>query len=369
MGHRKASNLYIKGTKIPIATSDTGVRQGNPAAGMNYYVAQTDMLQTMVKELAIPMADVRISGIVDDISMQGDAKRTHECHQWLKKNGTEWGYLLNEDYGKTTVIPGPQIRNLMGGTASKDKTEQEQQMQGNRKSNRGTRVIKRFVAGPATNKREGTTASTETERSSQQTGVKQQNRHKKQKIARSISTQKGITPLSQLFPKVHKADGAVLLGIPIGPSMEFRNKWIENHKNKILDFIKKLSTVQDDYVQYLLLKHCTMSWARFITTTIPIRHGDFAMQEYIRDIDEAVLQVVSRMLGIPWKDLNNSTKLAEIALPTKFGGMGIQRMCAIAPISHIGAVTCALPALKKHSKSIVTTFKTQCDTQRPVWNP
>ena len=44
--------------------------------------------------------------------------------------GTEWGYLLNEDYGKTTVIPGPQIRNLMGGTASKDKTEQEQQMQG-----------------------------------------------------------------------------------------------------------------------------------------------------------------------------------------------------------------------------------------------
>jgi hypothetical protein len=85
MGHRKASNLYIKGTKIPIATSDTGVRQGNPAAGMNYCVAQTDMLQTMVKELAIPMADVRISGIVDDISMQGDAKRTHECHQWFKK--------------------------------------------------------------------------------------------------------------------------------------------------------------------------------------------------------------------------------------------------------------------------------------------
>lgn len=100
-----------------------------------------------------------------------------------------------------------------------------------------------------------------------------------------------------------------------------------------------------------------MSWARFMATTIPIRHGDFAMQEYIRDIDEAVLQVVSKMLGTPWEDLNNSTKLAEIALPTKFGGMGIQRMCAIAPIAHIGAVTCALPALKKHSKSIVSNLR------------
>merc|ERR1711966_126262 len=169
MGHRKPSNLYIKGTKTPIATSDTGVRQGNPAARMNYCVAQTEMLQTMLKELEIPMAEVHISGIVDDISMQGDAQRTHECHQWLKKNGAEWGYLPNEDYGKTTLIPGPHVRNLMGGTASKDNTEQERPRKGNRKSNTETQVINRFVARPATNKREETIEPAAMERPSQQT--------------------------------------------------------------------------------------------------------------------------------------------------------------------------------------------------------
>ena len=50
-----------------------------------------------------------------------------------KKNGAEWGYLLNEDYGKTTLIPGPQVRNLMGGAASKDNTEQERPRKGNRR--------------------------------------------------------------------------------------------------------------------------------------------------------------------------------------------------------------------------------------------
>ena len=126
MGHRVPTKIYIKGTRKPITTSDTGVRQGNPSAGMYYCIAQTDMLFAMTKELkenASPTPfKVRIASIVDDISMQGEINHVAKCHQWLKTNGESWGYLLNEDYGKTTVIPGPQTRNLMGGgTKNKQK--------------------------------------------------------------------------------------------------------------------------------------------------------------------------------------------------------------------------------------------------------
>ena len=162
-----------------------------------------------------------------------------------------------------------------------------------------------------------------------------------------------MTPFTQLFPKVHKADGTTLLGIPIGPSKQYRDEWIAEKKEKILNFIKQVTTIKDDYVKYLLLKHCTMSWARFITTVIPIRHCDVAMQGYIRDIDKAVLQVISTMLGTPMEELDNSTKLAEISLPTKNGGLGIQRLHTIAPIAYVGAINCALPALRKHSKILV----------------
>ena len=87
MGHRTATCIYIKGILECVAKSDSGVRQGNPGAGMMYCVGQADMLNAMVGDLHSQKMRVRIAAIVDDISMQGEVSIVAAAHKWLKDNG------------------------------------------------------------------------------------------------------------------------------------------------------------------------------------------------------------------------------------------------------------------------------------------
>ena len=155
----------------------------------------------------------------------------------------------------------------------------------------------------------------------------------------------------KLFPGVTTATGTTLLGGPVGPSEEYRSDFILGKKKEIIDFIKEIAKIPDVYVQYQLLKHCTISWARYITSVLPAKRLDTVMREYISDIDEAVLRQIGRILGMPVEQLQGTT-LAMIALPTRNGGLGIQRLTTTAPISYLGSINRSIPALKTHSPLI-----------------
>ena len=68
--------------------------------------------------------------------------------------------------------------------------------------------------------------------------------------------------------------------------------------------LSKLEGLGDTYVEFMIIKHSAHSWARFITSIVPVQDaGDKAMNEYIGGIDDALNAEISRILGLNVSEL------------------------------------------------------------------
>ena len=372
MGHRTATCIYIKGILECVAKSDSGVRQGNPGAGMMYCVGQADMLNAMVGDLHSQKMRVRIAAIVDDISMQGEVSSVAAAHKWLKDNGEKWGYILNEDVGKTTITPGPDTEKMFVEENSSTITpgiavSANGKLTGSG-SNSGASVLQisnhavtneqvRLVGGADSSSQEATVAARRSSRKSappERFEAKPASLRKPSVcIERSHSETTNFNQtFASMFPGANIQLSTRLLGAPIGICQKQRAKFIAEASKTVTSTLSKLEGLGDTYVELMIIKHSAHSWARFITSIVPVQDaGDTAMNEYIGGIDDALNAEISRILGLNVSELKG-LKRAEIALPTKLGGLGIPTLQTIAPIAYTASIMAILPMMQKHASDL-----------------
>ena len=87
------------------------------------------------------------------------------------------------------------------------------------------------------------------------------------------------------------------VGLPVGNDAG-RTEFLNKAADRVIGNIRDVCLIGDSEVEYRLIKHSAVAWARYPTASIPTKGvTDKAMHGYVDNIDAAIDKAVERILG------------------------------------------------------------------------